>query len=111
MEKICHYAQFSIRVNKKVTWKRSKVDSTLVSTLYSAKGTELLYLFMQQDHFHAVPGKNFSYVQPFDISFNELDFNPDTADDEKKQQAISKVCKLIQHTFLEKVKDTFEAMF
>lgn len=111
MEKISFYAQFSIRVNRKVTWKNSGVDSTLVSTLYSAKGTDLLYLFMMQDHMHAVPGKNFSYVQPFDISFNEINFNPDTANDEDKKQAIATACKLIQHTFFEKVKEKFEDMF
>ena len=111
MEKISYYAQFSIRVNRKVTWKQSGIDSTLVSTLYSAKGTELLYLFMLQDHFHAVPGKNFSYVQPFDITFNELGFDSDAADDEKKQQAVNKACKLIQHSFFEKVKEKFEEMF
>ena len=111
MEKISYYAQFSIRVNRKVTWKHSGIDSTLVSILYSDKGAELLYLFMQQDHFHVVPGKNFSFVQPYDISFTELGFDSDTADDEKKQKAITKVCKLIQHTFFEKMKDAFEAMF
>ena len=111
MEKITHYAQFSIRVNKKVTWKHSGKDSTLVSVLYSAKGTELLYLFMQQDHMHAVPGKHFSFVQPFDLTFKELDFDPVSADEEKKHQAIEKACKLIQHSFFEKVKEAFEEMF